>query len=121
LNEETDFLSKLSAIAPEKLWKSGPGQPRNLRAHLVLQDAAAIFEWLTGMKAARGVDRIGAFETGPFFRFASTLWPEVFGNGVVGLPAAMKNWAQYRSQYNERSALVANIALRHPTWGIFER
>lgn len=120
LIQESDFLAKLGAIAPRKFWKLGPGQPPNLVAYLVLQDAASIFEWLTGTKAARGVHRNNASETGPFFRFASTLWPAVFGNGTVGLPAAMKNWAQWRSRYRERSALIANMALRHPTWGIFD-
>ena len=34
----------------------------------------------------------------------------------------MKNWAEWREQYKrERSALITNIALRYPTWGIFER
>ena len=120
LNQESDFLAKLGAIAPKKFWKvEGSGRPPNLVAYLVLQDTAAIFEWLAGTKAARGVHRITGSETGPFFRFASTLWPAVFGNSIAGLPAAMKNWAQWQSRYNERSALIANMALRHPTWGIF--
>ena len=120
LNQKSDFLAKLGAIAPKKFWKvEGSGRPPNLVAYLVLQDTAAIFEWLAGTKAARGVHRITGSETGPFFRFASTLWPAVFGNSIAGLPAAMKNWAQWQSRYNERSALIANMALRHPTWGIF--
>jgi hypothetical protein len=59
-------------------------------------------------------------EIGPFFRFASALWPAIFGNGTVGLPAAMKNWASARKHYDERSALIANMALRHPEWGLFQ-
>ena len=121
LTEERDFLAKPGAIAPREFWKLGPGQPSNLPAYLVLQDAAALFEWLTGTKAARGVDRIDGSESGPFFRFASVLWPVVFGKGTAGLPAAMKNWAQWRSRYHERSELISNMALGHPTWGIFER
>jgi hypothetical protein len=121
LNQERQFLANLKGIAPENFWSFRPGQPRNVASYLVLQDAASIFEWLSGTKAARGVNRIDATEAGPFFRFASTLWPAIFGQGVVGLPAAMKNWARWRSAYQERSALIANIALRHPTWGIFER
>jgi hypothetical protein len=119
LDEERDFLARLAAVAPTEFGKRESGQPRNLHAYLVLQDAAAIFEWFSGMKAARGVDRTSGTETGPFFRFASTLWPLVFGKNR-GLPAAMKNWALWRSQYDERSALITNIGLRHPTWGIFE-
>jgi hypothetical protein len=41
----------------------------------------------------------------------------VFGNGDDGSSSAMKNWAPNK---NEGSALIANIALHHPTWGIFE-
>ncbi|HEY7243372.1 MAG TPA: hypothetical protein VH678_05755 [Xanthobacteraceae bacterium] len=120
LDGQLYYLEKLAVIVPREIWKLAPGQPRNLTAYLVLQDAAAIFEWFTGIKAARGVDRINATETGPFFRFASVLWPIVFGNGTEGLPAAMKNWALGRSRYHERSALIANIALRQRTWGVFD-
>jgi hypothetical protein len=84
-------------------------------------DAAAIFEWLTKLKAARVVDRASGDEVGPFWRFLEAVWPVVFGKGDEGLRAAMKNWAQWRSLYHEQSALIANMALRHPTWGIFER
>jgi hypothetical protein len=124
LEEERSFLARLAAIAP-KGWRtpSKSGQPRNYTAYLVLQDAAAIFEWFSGKKAARGVNRDDhgtRGETGPFFRFASVLWRLVFGRGIHGLPSAMKNWAQWRSHYKERSALIANINFRHPTWGIFK-
>jgi hypothetical protein len=120
LDEEHNFLAKLSAIAPRASFKARQrGQPPNYRAYLFLQDAAAIFEWVTCTEATREVSRDDGTEISPFFRFASTLWVAVFG--AAGLPAAMKNWASGRSQYDERSALVANIDLRHPTWGIFER
>jgi hypothetical protein len=49
------------------------------------------------------------------------LWSEVFGKDVAGLPAAMKNWAAGRSKYDEASALIHNIALRYPSWRVFER
>jgi hypothetical protein len=75
LDEESYFLSKLAVIDPRKTRKLGSGRPRNFVAYLVLLDAAAIFEWFTGKKAARGVHRSNANETGPFFRFASVLWP----------------------------------------------
>jgi hypothetical protein len=118
LDEVIDFLARLIAIAP-----MGPsrGQPRNLPAYLVLQDAAAIFEWFTGTEATRQVDRSCGTETGRFLRFASALWPIIFGKGSRGLSAAMRNWAQGRSCYDERSPLIANIALRHPAWGVFQR
>jgi hypothetical protein len=31
----------------------------------------------------------------------------------------MKNWADARGKFGEKSPLIANIGLRHPTWGIF--
>ena len=121
LHDENNFLAKIAEIAPKERRKPARGRPRNVIAYLILQDAAAIFEWFTGKKAARGIDRIDGSETGPFFRFVSALWPTIFGKGAVGLSAAMKNWAYGRSKFGERSALIANIDLRHPTWGIFDR
>jgi hypothetical protein len=115
----SEYLAKVGGVQSSEIWKPPP-QPRSIVAYLVLQDAAEIFEWLTGVRATRQVDRDKGNETGPFFQFASILWPIVFRNGIVGLPAAMKNWAQWRSQYNERSALIANIAARHPGWGLFK-
>jgi hypothetical protein len=121
LSQEVDYLAKLGAITLPKHWHVSRGHPRNIPAYQVLQDAAAIFEWLTDTRATRVVDRIKGIETGPFFRFASILWPVVFKKGVAGLSAAIKNWAAYRSKYRERSALIVNIAMRYPTWGVFDR
>jgi hypothetical protein len=121
LREETEFLAKLAAIEPDKYYSQfGSRRPRNVPAYLVLQDAAAIYEWLTGRRAARGVDRSTGLESGPFFRFTSILWPVVFGRGSAGLPSAVKNWDEAKRQYRELSPLITNIAMRHPTWGIFE-
>jgi hypothetical protein len=121
LEQEHRFLDDLSRIEPETLWRLRPGQPPNVTAYLVLKDAASIFEWLTGKKAARGVNRSDATESGPFHRFVSVLWPAIFENGTSGLPAAMKNWAQWHSKHQERSALMTNMASRNPTWGLFEK
>jgi len=120
LTQEVDYLVKLGAITPNEHLQQSSGQPRNIVAYKVMLDAAAMFEWLTGTQPTREVDRIEGTETGPFFQFASILWPAVFRKGVAGLPAAMKNWATARSEHNEQSALIANINLRHPTWGVFE-
>lgn len=116
----SEYLAKLGGVHAGENWKPQRGQPRNITAYLVLQDAAEIFEWLTGTKATREVDRSDGAETGYFFQFASVLWPVIFGKDAAGLPAAMKNWAQWRKQYAERSALITNIALRYPGWGIFQ-
>jgi hypothetical protein len=55
LKEQRDYLAELAAISPKRYWNTGRGRPRNLAAYLVLQDAAAIYEWFSGKKAARGV------------------------------------------------------------------
>jgi hypothetical protein len=121
MSEVRDFLVKLASMESRQFFNVKRGQPRNLASYLVLLDAAAIFEWYTGRRPARGVDRIWSNESGPFLRFASALWPLIFGKGIGGLPAAMKNWAEARKDHAEHSALIANIAARYPTWGIFKR
>jgi hypothetical protein len=121
LRQEVDYIAKLGAITPKQFWQISRGRPRNIAAYKVLQDAAAMFEWLTDTTATREVDRFEGTETGPFFEFASILWSAVFRKDIAGLPAAMKNWAAARSKYKEDSALVGNIALRYPTWRVFER
>jgi hypothetical protein len=119
LKETRDYLAQLAAISPKK--NTGPGRRRNLLAYLVLQDAAAIYEWFSGKKAARGVNRKDRKESGPFFRFALALWPVIFERGSAGLPAAMKNWKIGRSRFSERSPFIINLAMDNPTWRIFDR
>ena len=120
LKEARDYLAQLAAISPKTYWNTGRGRPRNLTAYLILRDAAAIYEWFSGKKAARGVDRTDKKESGPFFRFASTLWPIIFEKGGPGLPAAMKNWAM--GVGNIASVLhIANLAMHNSSWRIFDR
>ena len=121
LKEQRDYLAQLAAISPKRYWNTGRGRPRNLAAYLVLQDAAAIYEWFSGTKAARGVSPVDGKESGPFFRFASTIWPIIFEKGCAGLPAAMRNWAVGRARFSERLPFIANLAMHNPTWRIFER
>lgn len=117
IREENSFLAALAAAAPAA-WKQGRGRPRNITSYLVTKDAAAIFEWLTKIEATRQVSRSAHQEAGPFCGFLAGIWPVVFGKGDDGLPAALKNWAKYRER--ERSALIANIAFRHPEWRVFD-
>ncbi len=127
LQEVREFLEKLSTSAAmaSKLWKQGRGQPRKVAASLVLMDIVAIYEWLTNKKATRQVDRDSKTDAGPFWEFASALWPMVFGSADDGLPAAIKNWAAAQKDMREgkiqgeRSPVLYNIAMRHPDWGIF--
>jgi hypothetical protein len=120
--EMKERLRKLAAATQTLIEedKRGRGQPRNIRAYLVMLDLAAIFELLTDRKAARGVDRTDHTETGPFWRFAESVWQVVFGT-TRGLKAAMKNWAEARKLYHEHSSFLLNLPLRRPEWGIFER
>jgi hypothetical protein len=112
LVEGTQFISDLGAIAPSEFWKLKGPRARTLAAYLVLLDAAAIFEWLTGSKATRVVGRVTGAEEGKFYRFVAVLWPAVFGSGRTGLKSAIKNWAGWHRKHKERSALITNIALR---------
>jgi hypothetical protein len=121
LVEVSEYIADLGTIAPEVLWPLKGPRPPTITAYLVLQDAAAIFCWLTKTRPTREVDRANGSEIGPFFRFASILWSVVFGSGTTGLPSAMQNWAAWQKEFGEKSGLIANIALRHPTWDIFER
>jgi len=62
LMDHRDFLNHLQAAVEslQNQLKRGPGQPRNMTAYLVLLDLAAIFKWVTGIKARREVaDRRG--------------------------------------------------------------
>jgi hypothetical protein len=111
-----DFLTRLAPIQ----FHTAKIPQRNYVAYLVIGDIAVIFEWLTNTKATRQVDRDSSRDTGPFWRFAETIWPVVFRNGAYGLSSAMKNWAKARKKFQEESMVIANIALRHPTWGVFK-
>lgn len=116
IGNERYFLERLSHAALKALRKP---TRRKITTYLVVLDAAAIFEWLTGKDATRIVK--DGSEIGPFHDFLASLWPVIFNSGDDGLPAAMKNWASARSKYNERSPLMANIAMRHPRWGVFKQ
>jgi hypothetical protein len=117
--DEEVSLAKL-AEAASRTWKRGRGRPRNIAAYLVVQDAAAIFEWLTNTEATREVDRVSQAEIGPFWEFLAALWPVVFRNGDNGVLAALKNWACLTKEHGEKSAVIVNIAMRNPTLGILE-
>jgi hypothetical protein len=115
VNEERNLLPMLAAIRPPR---QGRRHPRNDRALWVLRDAATIFEWFSDVSATREVVRGGSNETGPFYNFVSVLWPVIFGNGVAGLSATMKKWAAAGTRSGKVSPLIANMDLRHPSWGI---
>jgi hypothetical protein len=84
LMDHRDFLNHLQTAveSAQNRLKKGPGQPRNTTVYLVLLDLAAIFRWVTGIKARREVDRVEGSETGPFYHFCEAIWPLVFRNGT---------------------------------------
>jgi hypothetical protein len=114
------LLNRLVESQPSAIWASGRGQPRNITAYLILKDIAAIYEWATGSKASRRYDpyKDEDQESGPFWTFAKAIWLAIHGT-EDGLSAAMKNWASYRARFGEESALIANIAMRNPSWRLF--
>ena len=120
LAEARNFLNRLVSAVPSASWpRPDRGQPRNIPAYLVMMDIAGIFEWVTGREASRVTDRDSGQDTGDFYRFAARVWHSVFGTHK-GLSAALKNWAKWRSEYGEASGLIANLAIRHRSWGIFD-
>ena len=114
-------LNRVVSSQPSAVWASGRGQPRNISAYLIMLDIAAIYQWVTGSRASRRYDPYKDHdqESGPFWRFASAIWLAIHGTRD-GLSAAMKNWARYRAQFGEEFALIANIAMRQPLWGLLE-
>jgi hypothetical protein len=122
LMEQSRSLSYLIAgvASLQKRMKSGPGQPRNIIAYLVLRDIAAIYGWVTGNKAHREVDRVRGTEIGAFYQFAAAIWPLVFSSADDGLPAAMKNWSLARRQFREAFPLLINIGMNYPPWRILD-
>ena len=115
VDEWRSVTATIAAAAAEPTWKPGKGQPRNDNAQLVLQDLAALFEYVTGLRASRLVDRDTREESGHFLNFARAVWPVVFGNGDFGLSSQHREWADDGSK---SSMVISGIALRRPEWGI---
>jgi hypothetical protein len=121
LKQEDDFLRRFAAATVrliDELDESlSRGHPRNKCAYLVMMDLVAIFQWLTGTKATREVNRDDHKETGPFWHFAEAVWPYIFGKGRYGLSSAMKNWETWHKRCGEESQLIRNIAMKIPDMG----
>lgn len=110
LSAYAKVLQQLSASAKAEIQRFGRGQPKNTTAYLVMLDIADIFEDMTGCPATRQTNRRTGDPEGPFWDFASAIWPVVFGAGDDGLQAAIRNWVTYKT-YNDRSSLIANFRL----------
>jgi hypothetical protein len=115
-------LTSASKFASAKS-KNKKGRPTNFSASLIIRDLAAIFEWVTGERASRRVDRIDAKPEGPFWDFAAAIWPVIFGADLHGLEAAIKKLmaARHKKLTGTRSPVLDNMELNHPSWRIFDR
>jgi hypothetical protein len=115
VDEWRNLTATIAAGAAEPTWNPGKGQPRNDVGQLVLQDLAAMFEYVAGLRASRVVDRRTSEESGHFLNLARAVWPVVFGNGDFGLASQFRVWADHGTK---RSMVISGIALRRPEWGV---
>jgi hypothetical protein len=115
VDEWRDRTAKIALATSKPVWKPGKGHPRKIIAQLVLQDLAALFEYLTDLPAGRLVDRRTGEESGYFLHFARAVWPVVFGNGDFGLVPQLREWADHGSK---KSRMINAVEPRRPEWGI---
>jgi hypothetical protein len=119
----------LTALAAEFAGQSRVTRkgPPTSPAVLVLSDLAAIFKWITEIKAGRRVHGEDCSEYGqdygPFWNFARAAWTPIFGPDAP-LSDAMRRWAFEAQRIKdpgtpEYSSVIANIAQRHPEWCLF--
>jgi hypothetical protein len=121
LESACEWLPRVVAAARDASLRYAPqkGPARNDVPYLVLLDLAALFKWLTGRIAARAWFKGGLEEEQPAFHaFAAAVWPVIFCSDD-GLSNAMRTWNHGRRKHGDFSLLIINVALRHPTWGIF--
>jgi hypothetical protein len=118
LEDQRKFLHELESVATDLagIFKRSMDQRQKIPEYRVMLDIAAIYEWLTGRKAARRVER----GTDTFGDFARSIWPVIFEKGDEGLESALKNWAKGTKVYGDKSALIANIDFHYPAWGVFD-
>jgi hypothetical protein len=92
-----DCLDKLIRASDGVPKQEQRGRPIDLLPISILDHLASMFEYVTGLKARRQIDRAPGeyepYETGPFYEFAAAVWPVIFGSGDLGLPSALKKWA----------------------------
>ena len=117
--DEWHYLTAMiAASAAQPQSSPGRGRPRNEVAVWVLMDLAALFEHVTGRRAARRVPRTGEDahrESGQFLEFARAVWPVIFRNGDEGLLSQLREWADHGSK---PSILMRVIDLSRPEWGV---
>lgn len=104
---------EVAAGSAYEILKPHKGRPPNDFGYLVFLDLAALFEWLTGKKSTRRVDRDTQEETGPFHDFAKIVWPMITNTGSDGFATALRRWAESSKKFKDTSAVLANFRLRN--------
>jgi len=98
-----------------------PGKPRTSAGPLFVQEASEVYEYLTGERAERRVERDPPHaDCGPFYDFCKAIWQSRCGN-VVGLGNSLKRWAKFRNADDTSSRVIAQLAHLYPEWGLFTR
>jgi hypothetical protein len=97
----TDLAKALNEPQPKALARVAT------RNYLIVLDLAAIFQLLSGKLPTRQINQDTGRDYGPFWNFASGIWPAVFESSS-GLAAATKRWAAEVS----RQRKLAKAAVR---------
>lgn len=118
-------LAARAAAAAQQL-QARRGRPNTTVAYLVMLDLAAIFEFLTGSPPMRRVrtdvyDEDAGAEYGPFYTFVEAVWLRIAGlfERPPSAKTLIREWGNHRNKYNESSAIITNLHLRHPEWDLF--
>jgi hypothetical protein len=99
----TDLAKALNEPQPKALARVAT------RNHLVILDVAAIFQLVSGKQPTRQINQDTGKDYGPFWNFASAIWPAVFGSSS-GLSAANKRWATEVSRQRKLANAAASEA-----------
>jgi hypothetical protein len=95
-DEVIDRLDKLIRALDRVPKHEGPGRRTNIMPLILIEHLAEMFEYVTGLKPARAIDRApdeyAPYETGSFYDFLAAVWPVIFDSDA-GLSSAFKKWA----------------------------
>jgi hypothetical protein len=103
--------------ARSDLGKGRAGKPRKVAGVLFVQEASEVYEYLTGLRPERDVDRNTSRDCGHFFDFTRALWIARRG-AMPGLSNSIKRWAEFRKSDQARSGVIAHLASYYPEFGL---
>ena len=114
-----DFDFTISKLKPLKmslensvaLFARKLGRPKNTFEYLVVQDIAAIYEWLVNKEPTRIVDtyRDEGKEIGPFRTFSEFIWSSLNDGSLDGFETPYKRWSTFKNK--ERSPIIQNFLM----------